>query len=60
VDEFAGTLRCHRVTILRLIADEKLPGAFKVGRNYRIPAKALETLSGGSVSAKTFAGKSED
>jgi excisionase family DNA binding protein len=51
VVEGAETLRCHPATVRRLIAEEKLPGTFKVGRAYRIPLKALETLSRGAIAA---------
>ncbi len=56
VDESAEALRCHAATIRRWITENRLP-AFRVGRNYRIPAKALETLSGGALSAEALAGR---
>ena len=58
VDESAEALRCHKTTIRRWIAENRLP-AFRLGRNYRIPAKALEALSGGALSAESLAGRRE-
>ncbi len=43
-DEVAGILKVPRRTIVRLCGERKLPGAFKVGRGWRVPTSAIAAL----------------
>ena len=42
VREAAKYLRCHTSTIYRLIKADNLPGAFRVGSDYRINRNVLD------------------
>ena len=36
VDEVAESLRCSRLTIYRLLHNGKIPGAFRIGSDWRV------------------------
>jgi len=42
LDEAAGILRIHRDTLTARLQEHKIPGAFKIGRQWRIPRAAVE------------------
>jgi excisionase family DNA binding protein len=44
VDEAASFLRVHRVTLYRMLKKGEIPGAFKIGRVWRLDLDELERL----------------
>lgn len=45
VDEAAARFRVHPRTVRRLCNRGELPGAFRVGRQWRIPSAAADALT---------------
>jgi excisionase family DNA binding protein len=45
--ELAERLRLHRNAVARLLADGRFPGAFRIGRQWRIPASDLRVFIAG-------------
>jgi len=48
VDEVAEFLRCHRLTVYRLLRRGQIPGAFRVGSDWRISSDKFEEWIGQS------------
>jgi excisionase family DNA binding protein len=44
VNEAAMFLRVHRVTLYRMLKKGRIPGAFKIGRAWRLDLNELERL----------------
>jgi excisionase family DNA binding protein len=44
IDEAASFLRVHRVTLYRMLKKGGIPGAFKIGRVWRLDLDELERL----------------
>ena len=44
INDAAEYLHIHRITLYRLLRENAVPGAFKVGRVWRIPRAGLEQL----------------
>lgn len=46
LSEMAAYLRCHPITVRRMIADGRIKGWFKVGKDYRIRLDVLQQAVG--------------
>ena len=46
IEEFAERARISRQTAYALVKNGGIPGAFRIGKQWRIPAEVFEKLSG--------------
>ena len=46
VEEIAAYLRCHKSTIYGFLKRSKIPGAFKIGSDWRFHFKEIEDWNG--------------